>query len=127
MSKFPINDNNDTVSSVLRGPPTVLPEQFPAPSFVSPSLLIGRFSSLPSLSSHNGPVQEYKHKPGCTYGPYLGSMFQASDNVGCLALSYVLQGCGGSMLIQRAFDTPFLNEALLAIGRGRFSPFCSPE
>jgi hypothetical protein len=54
-------------------------------------------------------------------------MFQASDNVGCLALSYVLQGCGGSMLIQRAFDTPFLNEVLLAIGRGRFPPFCSPE
>jgi hypothetical protein len=53
-------------------------------------------------------------------------MFQASDNVGCLALGYVLQGCGG-IFIQHAFDAPFLDEDFLAIRRRRFPPFCSPE
>lgn len=121
-----INNDDNTDSSVSRSPLAVLPGLSPAPSFVSPSLPVGRFSSFPSLSSHNGPLQEYKHKPRCIYGPYLGSVFQPSDNVGCLALGYVLQSCGATF-IQQAFDAPFLDEVFLAIRCRRFPPFCSPE
>lgn len=59
--------------------------------------------------------------------PYLGSMFQTSDDVGCLTLGHVLQSFGSSILIQCAFGSPFVNDGLLAIGCGRLPPFCSSK
>lgn len=59
--------------------------------------------------------------------PYLGSMFQASDDVGRLTLGHILQSFGGSILIQCAFDAPFVDDGLLTVGRRRFTPFCSSK
>jgi len=44
-------------------------------------------------------------------------MFQASDDIGCLTLGHILQSFCGSILIQRAFDAPFVDDGLLTVGR----------
>jgi hypothetical protein len=54
-------------------------------------------------------------------------MFQASDDVGCLTLGHILQSFGGSILVQCAFDAPFVDDGLLTVGRRRFTPFCSSK
>ena len=104
-----------------------LPEPSRALSFVSPFLPIEMISSLLSFSSHNGPCGLYEHKSRSIIVPYLSSMFQASNDIGCLTLGHILQRFGGIILIQCAFDASLVNNCFLAIGRRRLPPFCSSK